>query len=167
MLFAFEDRQNISKLIVETLYRLSVTVGTTPKIIWELNDGFITDSVTKNMQVEHLVAEELGLDHIPLHYLCSAHTCEKFDEALLSVLTSVEKEISLREKLESSYPQLKAFYRGRKSIVECALVALCKLITPDTSAKSPSLSDEFDITIESEGRVKLASIYQERRFTKD
>ena len=38
--------------------------------------------------------------------------------------------------------------------------------TPGTSAKSSSLSDEFDIVIESEGRVKLASMYQERKFTK-
>ena len=113
LFFAFENRQNISKLIAETLYRLSVTIGTTPKMIWELIDGFMSDSVTKNLQVEHLVAEVLGLDHIPSHYLCNAHTSEKFNEALLSVLTSVEKEISLREKLESSYPQLKALYRGK------------------------------------------------------
>ena len=81
----------------------------------------------------------------------------------MSVLTSVAKEISL---MESSNPQLKVFYRGRKSIVECALVTLCKLITPDTSAKSSSLCDEFDINNESEGRVKLTSMYQERRFIK-
>ena len=108
----------------------------------------------------------MGSDHIPPHYLCNVHTSEKFDEALLSVVTSVEKEISLREKMESLNPQLKAFYRGRKSIVECSFVALCKLITPDTSAKSTSLCDDFDIIIELEGRAKLASMYQERRFTK-
>ena len=132
LFLAFEDRQNISKLIAETLCRLSVTVGTTPKIIWELIDGFMTDSVTKNLQVKHLVPKELGLDHIAPHYLCNAHTSGKSREALLPILTSVEKEISLREKLESSYPQLKAFYQGRKSIVECVLVALCTLIIPNT-----------------------------------
>ena len=128
MSFAFEDGQNMSKLIAETLYKLSVIVGTTPRIMWELIGGFMTDSVTKNLQVEHLAAEELGSDHIPRHYLFSVHTSERFGEALLSVLTSVEKEISLRKKLESSNPQLKAFYGRRKIIVECALVALCKLI---------------------------------------
>ena len=56
LFFAFEYRQNISKLIVENLYRLSVTVGTRPRLIWELIDRFMTDSVTKNQQVEHLVA---------------------------------------------------------------------------------------------------------------
>ena len=34
------------------------------------------------------------------------------------------------------------------------------------SAKSSSLSDEFDLLIEKEGRVKLVSMYQERKFTK-
>ena len=68
--------------------------------------------------------------------------------------------------MESSNPKLKAFYRGRKGFVECALFAICKLITPDTSAKLPSLSDEFDIVIESESRAKLASMCQERRFNK-
>ena len=91
LLFAFQNCQNISKLILETLCRLSATVGTTPKIIWELIDEFMTDSVTKTLQVEHLVAGELGSDHNPPHYLCNDHTSEKFDEALLLVLTSVEK----------------------------------------------------------------------------
>ena len=71
MFFAFEDRQNICKF------------GTTPRIIWELIEGFMMDSVTKNIKVQHLVAEELGSDHIPPHYLCNAHTPEKFDEELL------------------------------------------------------------------------------------
>ena len=67
LFFPFEDRQSISKLIVATFYRLSVTVGTTPKIIWELIGGFMTESVTRNLQVKHLVPEELGSDHIPPH----------------------------------------------------------------------------------------------------
>ena len=110
MIFTIEDSQNISKLIVKTLYRLSVKVGTAKKIIWELIDVFMTDSVTKNLSVEHLIPEELESDHILHHYLCNAHTSKKFDKILVSVLTSVEKEILLREKSESSYSQLKAFY---------------------------------------------------------
>ena len=47
LIFTFEDRQNISKLIVKTLYRLSVTFGTTQKIIWELIDGLMTDNLSR------------------------------------------------------------------------------------------------------------------------
>ena len=129
-------------------------------------DGFMTDSVTKNLNVENLVAEKLSSNHIPLHFLCNAHTSEKFDEMTLAVLTTIEKQISLREKLESSNPQLKSFYRGKKCIVGCALTALCKLISPDKSANSASLSDEFDMFVEREGMVKLVTMYQERKFTK-
>ena len=98
MIFTIEDRQNISKLIVKFLYRLSVKVGTTTKITWELIDVFMTDSVTENLSVEHLIPEELESDHILHYYLCNDHTFKKFDKVLLSVLTSLEKEISLREK---------------------------------------------------------------------
>ena len=129
------------------LSTLSVTVGTTPKIIRELIDGFKTDLVTKNLQVEHLVAEELGSNSSSLSQQYSH--IKTFDDVLLSVLTSVEKEISLIEKLESVNPQLKAFYRGREGIAECAFIALCNLITPVTSEKSSLLSDEFYIILES------------------
>ena len=53
----------------------------------------MTDSVTKTLQVQHLVTGDLESDHIPPQYLCNAHTSEKFHEALLLVLASVEKEI--------------------------------------------------------------------------
>ena len=126
----------------------------------------MTDSVSKNWKVEHLVAKKLNSNHIPDHYLCNAHTSEEFDKMILSVLINIENQISLREKLEASNPQLRSFYRGNTCIVVCALKAICKLISPDTSGKSSSLSDEFDLLIEKEGKVKLISLYQERKFTK-
>ena len=98
MIVTIEDSQNISRLIVKTLYRLSVKVGTTTKVIRELIDVFMTDSVNKNLTVEHLISEELESDHILHHYLCNAHTSKKFGKVLVSVLTSIEKEILLREK---------------------------------------------------------------------
>ena len=166
LFFAYEDRLNICRLIVETLHRLALTIKSTPVALWETIYGFMTDSVTKNLNVEQLVADTLESKHVPHHFLCTSHTSEKFDEALLSTISSIEKEISLREKLEASNPQLKSFYRGKRSIVQCALVALTKLITPDASAKSCSLSDEFDALVERKGMVKLISLYQEMKFTK-
>ena len=75
MFFVFQDCQSISKMIVETLYRLPITVATTPKFIRELIDGFMTDSVTKNLQVEHIVNEELGSDYIPPPKSFTRHCC--------------------------------------------------------------------------------------------
>ena len=95
----------------------------------------MTDSVSKNLEVEKIVADKLGSNYWPEHFLCVSHTIEKFDAMCISVLVDIEKKISLREKIESSYPELKSFFRGKQCIVQCAIVALCKLISPDTSGK--------------------------------
>ena len=164
--FALETKENIAKLIVQTLYRLSTTISSTPALLWEMIDGFMTDSVSKNLDVEKIVAGKLGSNHVPEHFLCVSHTIEKFDAMCISVLVDIENKISLRGKIESSHPELKSFFRGKQCIVQCAIVALCKLICPDTSGKSSSLSDEFDLLIEKQKRVKTVYMYQERRFTK-
>ena len=59
-----------------------------------------------------------------------------FDIMYISVLVDIEKKISLRGKIESSYPEIKSFFRGKKCIVQCAIIALCKLICPETSEKT-------------------------------
>ena len=163
---ALESKENIAKLIEETLHRLSNTIGSCPAVLWEKLDGFMTDSVSKNLEVEKIVADKLGSNYWPEHFLCVSHTIEKFDAMCINVLVDIEKKISLREKIESSHPELKSFFRGKQCIVQCAIVALCKLISPDTSGKSSSLSDEFDLLIEKKNRVKTVYMYQERRFTK-
>ena len=146
--FALETKENIEKLIVETMHRLSITISSSPAVLWEMLDGFMTDSVSKNLDVEKMVAEMLGSSYWPEHFLCVSHTIEKFDIMCISVLVDIEKKISLRGKIESSYPELRSFFRGKQCIVQCAIVALCKLICPETSGRSSSLSDEFDLLIE-------------------
>lgn len=84
----------------------------------------------------------------------------------LSVLIDIEKTIALREKLESANPRLKPFFRGKQCIVQCAIVALCKLITPDVSGRSSSLSGAFDLLLEKEKQSRMVYMFQERRFTK-
>ena len=133
--------------------------------LWEMIDGYMTDSVSKNLDVEKIVAGKLGSNYAPEHFLCVSHTIEKFDAMCISVLVDIENKISLRGKIESSHPELRSFFRGKQCIVQCAIVALCKLICPDTSGKSSSLSDELDLLIEKEKRVKTVYMYQER-FTK-
>ena len=74
--FAMEDRENISKLIVETLERLAITISSTARLPWEKMDGFMAHSPTKNLKVEHLVAKKLSSCHIPLHF-CVLHILQK------------------------------------------------------------------------------------------
>ena len=62
MFFAYEDRKQIARLIVETYRQLSSALildknPATPKELWEATTTFMTDSVRENLKVEQLVAE--------------------------------------------------------------------------------------------------------------
>ena len=108
----------------------------------------MTDSVTKNLDVLPLVAASLDSSHIPPNFLCVSHTTLKFDIVCLNVLVDIEKKISLRQTLESSCPELRSFFRGKKCIVQCSINALIKFISMDTSTKSSLLVDEYDLLVE-------------------
>ena len=163
--FAYEDREQITKLIVETLERLAVAAATT-KLLWENVFALMTDSVTKNLQVENKVATELKSDHIPIHILCKSHVCEKLDESCVNALVKIESEIKIAELIIKRQPRLKSFVRQSKCLVMCAIKALMKLVSNEESAKPTSLAKEFDIELEKDGQAKSLSLYKERRFTK-
>ena len=71
--------------------------------MWEQINAFMTDAVSKNLKVEHEVAQQLGSTHIPYHLLCKSHTCEKFDETNIQTLSVIEGKIGLRKQLEKRY----------------------------------------------------------------
>ena len=75
LFFAFEDREQITKLVVETLSRLAITQNTTAKMLWENIDAFMTDAAAKNLQVEGEVSKILKSNHVPFHLLCKSNTC--------------------------------------------------------------------------------------------
>lgn len=100
------------------------------------------------------MAEKLGLEYVPPHFLCVSHTNEKFDLVCLNVLCETEKQILLKSKLDTLNPSLKSFIRGKKAIAECDITVFCKLISHDASGKSSSLSDGYDQLIEKEGMIK-------------
>ena len=99
LFFAFDDRELIAKLIVETLKRLSAATRSfmSAKQLWECIDAFMTDAVSKNLRVEYLVANMLGSVHIPLHLLCKPHTCEKLDETNIQTLFEIEKKNRIKK----------------------------------------------------------------------
>ena len=112
LFFAFENREQIVKLIVETLKRLALTLeSVTAKDLWERIDSIMTDAVTKNLNIEKTIAEELNSDYVPYHLLCKSHTCEKFDACNVQTLGDLEAKIKLREQIESREPPLKSYLR--------------------------------------------------------
>ena len=92
--FAYEDRQQIVNLLVETYNRLSIAASitesneVTPRQLWENTDSIMTDSATKNLKIEDGIAAEFNSTHIPMHLLCKSHTVEKLDSSNLEVLPS-------------------------------------------------------------------------------
>ena len=168
MTFAFEDRNQIMKLILETLSRLSIATGglATAKDLWEKFDGFMTDAVSKNLKVEYLVAETLQSNHIPYHLLCKVHTCEKLDECNENALMKIEEKLKIRETMEKREPRLKSFIRKSKSLTKAAINALLQLVAKGGDGKTVSLADDFERILEKDGVDKSYSLYKERRFTR-
>ena len=118
----------------------------------------MTDSVSKNLKIEDLVAEKLGSKHAPYHLLCKGHVVEKLDASNLDVLAASEERVKLRQHLEAINPALKLFFRGKKTVVVAGILAILMLVSYSKSGNSSSLAEEFDVITEREGAVKHAFI---------
>ena len=166
--FAYEDRNQIAKLVLETFERLATATNgsSSAKDLWENVTAFMTDAVSKNLKVEYLVAEKLGSEHVPYHLLCKAHTCEKLDECNEITLVKIEEQLKIRETIEKREPRLKSFIRKSKSVTKAAMAALLQLVSRGGDGKSTSLCDDFTQILEEDGAYRTFSLYKERRFTK-
>ena len=148
--FAFEDREQIIDLFVESLTRLSVIASIvegkdiTPSCIREKIDAVMTDAVSKNLEIENSIPLKISSDYHPFHLLCKSHTVEALDRSNLKVLSMIEKKVNQGAILESINPALKSFFRGKTAIVEAGIEAILNLVTHDKSAKSFSRADIFD-----------------------
>ena len=85
--FAFEDRNQIVKLILEIFERLAAATGgnKSSKELWENIYAYMTDATSKNLKVEYEVSKQIGAKHVPIHLLCKSPICEKLDESCINV----------------------------------------------------------------------------------
>ena len=171
LFFAYEDRLQIIRLIVETFQQLAATISTEQhpvfaKMLWEKTTSLMKDSVSKNLNIGEGVAECLLSTYVPYHLLCKAHPVEAFDRSNLLVLASIEKEVGFRQKLEMMNPSVKSFLRGKTSVVEAAMSSILSLVSHDKSANSTNQADLFDFILQRENQVNHVAMYYERRFTK-
>ena len=101
LFFAYEDRDQITELFVETFKRLSISANvfenrnTTPAIMWEKVDSLMTDTVTKSLRTKDTISNALGSNHDRYHLLCKSHTVEVLDRSNFNVLAEVEKKEKL------------------------------------------------------------------------
>ena len=84
----------------------------------------------------------------------------------LKVLSNIEIQLQLRERLECLNPSLKSFFRGKKTIALAGITAITKLMTHEKSGNTVTLAEEFDRKLEQEGLTRYICLYKERRFTK-
>ena len=169
LFFAYEGREQMISLIVESLKRLKVTVNklnVTASNLLEKIDVIMTDAVSKNLKIENGVAEALQSRHVPYHILCKSHTCERLDTDNLTTLSQLEAKVGLREALLKREPELKSFLRSEKSVAEAVLEALLKFAARESDRKTISLDYLFTLKLEKAGVHKTFSLYKEKRFTK-
>ena len=74
LFFAYEDREKIVRLIVETYIRLALIITSTDKAVsakhlWEKTTAIMTDSVSKNLNIEDGVPDVLKSNYKPYHLL--------------------------------------------------------------------------------------------------
>ena len=111
LFFAYEDGENIVRLIVETYIRLALTITSTDqavsaKDLWGKTTAVMTDSVRKNLKIEDGVADVLKSNYKPYHLFCKSHLVEAFVRSNIEVLSTIENQLNFREKLESINPSV-------------------------------------------------------------
>ena len=124
LFFAFEDRMEITKLVIQTLPQLLTgsNVASSAKELWERIDAFMTDAGSKNLKVE--VAKMLRLDHVLLQLLCKSHTCEKFDLTTIQTIENIEVIMGLWE-IANQKSQLKPLSRLKSVLPQTQSFLLC------------------------------------------
>ena len=173
LFFAFEDRQNIGRLIVETYKRLASTIKISsqepvkPVQLWQNTTSIMTDSVNLNLKIGEEVTKDFKSNiPPPTHLLCKSHPVEAFDRSNLTVLAEIESKLDFRKKLQSLNLSVKPFLQGKKSLTECAISSILSLVSHEKSAHSTNQADLFDYILNRENQVNRLAIYHEHRFTK-
>ena len=119
----------------------------------------MTDSVSKNLKIEELVAKALQSNHKLYHLLCKSHVVEAFDFSNLGLLATVEDQLKFREKLTTINPKVRPLLRGSKIVVETGIRSIVNIISHDESASSINQADLFDYILQRENKIKHIALY--------
>ena len=167
---AYEDRENITRYIVESYQPLAVVAtnaqehNVTADDLWQSTTALMTEAVSKNFNVHRGINDALVTEYVPLHLLCKSHTVEGLDWSNKQVLPDVERAVQLREKIEAANPAIKRFTRGDKSVVITGVKSMLNKVSHEKSASPTNLAHLFDAICKREGTVK--ALYQERWLAK-
>ena len=80
LFFAYEDREQIVLLLVETIKQLSLAATESDESTKKLRGNLfalMTDSVSKNLKIEDGISESLGSTYKMIHLPCKSQTQQK------------------------------------------------------------------------------------------
>ena len=84
---------NLAKLKLTTLQILSAASGVDAKVLFERIDFVISDQTAHNIDVELLVAKELGTEKVPNQLFCNVHPCLMFNRVIVKHWSQLEHAI--------------------------------------------------------------------------
>ena len=92
---ASSSMSNLAKLKLTTLQILSAASGVDAKVPFERIDFVISDQTAHNIDVELLVAKELGTEKVPNQLFCNVHPCLMFNQVIVKHWSQLEHAIGL------------------------------------------------------------------------
>ena len=156
---ASECRENLAALKVAVLSIMAACNDNYTAVnIYDAVTFKVTDATSHNFEVDEIVAEELGTEHIPVHLLCHTHPALMFNRKIAEVCSKIEKEIG-PEKIYSAF--LVNATTSHDSVLEQYLDCNVRLVSADYNHKSWNKSREFDIYL-GEEKNKAKALKKER-----
>ena len=156
---ASECRSNLAALKVAVLSIMAAcNTKYTAVDIYDAVTFKVTDATSHNFEVDEIVAEELGTEHIPIHLLCHTHPALMFNRKIVEVCSKIEKEIG-PDKIYSAF--LVNATTSHDSVLEQYIDCTVRLVSVDYNHKSWNKSKEFGIFI-GEEKNKAKALKKER-----
>ena len=142
---ASECRSNLAALKVAVLSIMAAcNTKYTAVDIYDAVTFKVTDATSHNFEVDEIVAEELGTEHIPIYLLCHTHPALMFNRKIVEVCSKIEKEIG-PYKIYSAF--LVNTTTSHDSVLEQYIDCTVRLVSVDYNHKSWNKSKEFGIFI--------------------
>ena len=146
MSITFESKPNLAELKLTTLQILLAASGVDVKVLFERIDVVISDQTAHNIvvDVELLVAKELGTEKVPNQLFCDVHPCLMFNWVIVKHWSQLEHAIG-PEKIYANF--LVNATTTACNVTEQALDCITRLINHDFDHKPWNKSQEFDMHI--------------------
>ena len=163
MSIASESKPNLAELKLTTLQILSTASGVDAKVLFERIDFVICDQTAHNIDVELLVAKELGTEKVPTcnQLFCNVHPCLMFNRVIVKHWSQLEHAIG-RDKIYANF--LVNATTIASSVTEQALDCITRLINHDFDHKPWNKSQEFDMHITPEKNMSVS--LKDERFNR-